>query len=99
MVAILNTNTITFVPLIIAFKAMSISNTLVMTDFAIVNASFAVDSTNIRVDHANNGVNDDDIAIVNANNVTDHTVDALGDTYILCRQPKKPVKTTSPTPM
>ncbi|MCX7104285.1 MAG: hypothetical protein NTU70_03255 [Methylococcales bacterium] len=45
--AILNTNTITFVPLIIAFKAMSISNALVMTDFAIVNA--------------NNGVNDDDI--------------------------------------
>ncbi len=83
--AILNTNTITFVPLIIAFKAMSISNALMMTDFAI--------------DHANNGVNNDDVAIVNANNVTDHTVDALGDTYILCRQPKKPVKTTSPTPM
>jgi len=47
MVAVFNTNTITFVPLIVAFKVMSISNELVMTDFAI--------------DHANNGVNDDDI--------------------------------------
>ena len=71
MVAILNTNTITFVPLIIAFKAMSISNALVMTDFAIVNA----------------------------NNATDHTDNALGDTYNGCRQAKKPVNITSPTPM
>ena len=85
MVAILNTNTITFVPLIIAFKAMSISNALMMTDFAI--------------DHANNGVNNDDVAIVNANNATDHTDNALGDTYNGCRQPKKPVKITPPTPM
>jgi len=50
----------------------------VMTDFAIVNASFAVDSTNISVDHTDN---------------------ALGDTYNGCRQAKKPVKITSPTPM
>ena len=85
MVAVLNTNTITFVPLIVAFKAMSISNALVKTAFAI--------------DHAINGVNDDEIAIVNANNVTDHTENALGDTYNGCRQAKKPGKITSPTPM
>ena len=78
MLAVLNTNTITFVPLIVAFKAMLISNTLVMTDFAI--------------DHANNGVNDDDIVIVNANNATDHTDNALGDTKNGCRQPKKTCK-------
>ena len=47
MAAVFKTNTVTFVPLIVAFKAMSINNALMMTDFAI--------------DHANNGVNDDDI--------------------------------------
>ena len=67
MAAVFKTNTVTFVPLIVAFKAMLISTALVMTDFAI--------------DHANNGVNDDDIAIVNAKN-------ALGDTCNGCRQPK-----------
>ena len=67
MAAVFKTNTVTFVPLIVAFKAMSISNALVKTAFAI--------------DHAINGVNDDDIAIVNAKN-------ALGDTCNGCRQPK-----------
>ena len=60
MVAVFNTNTITFVPLIVAFKVMSISNALVMTDF--------------EIDHANN--------------VTDHTEIALGNTYNDCRQAK-----------
>ena len=64
MATVFKTNTVTFVPLIVAFKVMSISNELVMTDF--------------EIDHANN--------------VTDHSEIALGDTYNDCRQAKKPVK-------
>jgi hypothetical protein len=60
MATVFKTNTVTFVPLIVAFKVMSISNELVMTDF--------------EIDHANN--------------VTDHSEIALGDTYNDCRQAK-----------
>ncbi len=45
MAAVFKTNTVTFVPLIVAFKAMSISNALVMTDFAIDHANNALGDT------------------------------------------------------
>lgn len=45
MAAVFKTNTVTFVPLIVAFKAMSISNALVMTDFAIDHAKNALGDT------------------------------------------------------
>ena len=45
MAAVFKTNTVTFVPLIVAFKAMSISNALVMTDFAIDHPNNALGDT------------------------------------------------------
>ena len=49
MAAVFKTNTVTFVPLIVAFKAMSISNALVMTDFAIDHPNNVTDHTEIAL--------------------------------------------------
>jgi hypothetical protein len=55
MMAVFNTNIITFVPLIVAFKVMSISNELVITNFEIDHAKNATDHTENALGDTCNG--------------------------------------------